>query len=69
MDKIKWQYIDRWSKKIRAINLLGGKCIKYGNNDIFNLTFHHKNNKKFKISDFNNIRWSEPRISLFRKQF
>jgi len=31
----------RWAKKIRAINLLGGKCVKCKNNDIYTLEFHH----------------------------
>jgi len=59
MLKIDWQYIDVWSKKIRAINLLGGKCIKCGNENIFHLCFHHKNNDKdFKINNIKNKRWS-----------
>ena len=49
-----------WSKKIRAINHLGGKCKKCGNDNIFNLCFHHRNtnNKDFCISEIKLLRWS-----------
>jgi len=59
-NKTDWQYIDNWSKKIRAINHLGGKCKKCGNDNIFHLTFHHKNQleKEFNISDIKEHRWS-----------
>jgi len=40
-----------WAKKIKAINLLGGKCSRCGNNDIFCLQFHHIGNKENKIAD------------------
>jgi len=55
-----WKFIDKWSKKIRAINLLGGKCEKCGNDNIFQLTFHHKKDKEYTIGQlFNkNYRWS-----------
>ena len=58
MNKQKWQQIDIWSKKIRAINYLGGKCEICGDDNTFHLSFHHNFNKKFEISDFKNIRWS-----------
>jgi len=61
METIKWRYIDVWSKKIRAINLLGGECKKCGNSNIFHLTFHHKNNndKEFGINEIKTLRWSK----------
>jgi len=31
----------RWSKKIRGINLLGGRCIKCGTDNVVLLEFHH----------------------------
>lgn len=34
--------IREFSKKIKAINHLGGKCKKCGNTNIFHLVFHHK---------------------------
>ena len=47
------------AKKIRGINLLGGKCEICGDENIFHLSFHHiDNNKEFQISDTKNIRWS-----------
>jgi len=59
MDKNDWQYIDIWSKKIRAINHLGGKCKKCGNDNIFQLCFHHFDIKEFNISKIKNNRWSK----------
>lgn len=55
-----WKFIDKWAKKIKAINYLGGKCKKCGNENIFQLTFHHLNNKKYTISHLinKNYRWS-----------
>ena len=52
-------YILRWAKKIRAINLLGGKCDCCGKDDILILTFHHENPEK-KDKDISSIlyyRW------------
>ena len=39
----------RISKKIKSINLLGGKCKKCDENNIFKLCFHHKNENDKKI--------------------
>ena len=36
-------YIRRWAKKIKAIEYLGGRCSKCGDENIFHLCFHHKN--------------------------
>jgi len=36
----------RWSKKIYALNKLGGKCSKCGSKDIFSLNFHHIEKKE-----------------------
>lgn len=36
----------RHKTKLKAINLLGGKCINCGNNNIEVLSFHHINNKE-----------------------
>jgi hypothetical protein len=56
-----WAFIDTWSKKIKAINHLGGKCQKCNNTNVFHLTFHHrdKTEKESKISDIRDNRWSE----------
>jgi len=55
--KNEWKYIDYWYKKIRAINLLGGKCEKCGDNNIFHLVFHHVFYKEFEIVDRKTLRW------------
>ncbi len=39
-------FILRWAKKIIAIKILGGRCIKCGNSNIFQLEFHHHNSQK-----------------------
>jgi len=41
-DKNQSAYILRWSKKIRAVNILGGKCCGCGIDNIFVLEFHHR---------------------------
>lgn len=35
-----------WAKKIKAVNMLGGKCIKCKTDNIFVLEFHHRNEKE-----------------------
>jgi hypothetical protein len=39
-------YALRWAKKIRATEMLGGKCSNCGEENIFVLDFHHVNGKK-----------------------
>lgn len=56
--KTEWSYVDKWSKKIRAINYLGGKCAKCGNDNIFHLSFHHLKDKEFNIFD-KYYKWSK----------
>jgi len=56
-------YINKWAKKIKAINYLGGKCKECGEDNIFVLCFHHKNSadkdKRFGTkSVFFEYRWS-----------
>lgn len=56
-----------WSKKIRAIQELGGGCCYCGNKDIFVLEFHHNMNEKecALAKMFNNeMRWEEIKIEL-----
>jgi len=38
----------KWTKRIKAINLLGGKCSRCGNDNIFCLEFHHIEKKEEK---------------------
>jgi len=60
MNKVDSMYVLTWAKKIKAINLLGGKCECCGEDNIFVLCFHHKdpNEKKFEIGDGIKSRWS-----------
>lgn len=60
--KEKEKYSLRWAKKIKAVNMLGGKCINCGNDDIFVLQFHHiKGNKGHDVQDLlrRSRRWSD----------
>jgi len=56
----------RWAKKIRAINLFGGKCHKCGNNNIFQLEFHHVNgeDKEINVGNLLKGRWSEVELEM-----
>jgi hypothetical protein len=48
----------KFAKKIKCINILGGKCKNCGDDNIFHLTFHHLFDKEFEISDVKYCRWS-----------
>jgi Mor family transcriptional regulator len=37
------KFVLRWAKRLRAINMLGGKCIECGQTDYLLLDFHHRN--------------------------
>lgn len=56
--KSEWGYVDIWFKKIKAINILGGKCEKCGDQNIFHLVFHHKFDKRFEMHDEKTTRWT-----------
>lgn len=58
--KSKASYILIWAKKIKAINILGGKCKNCGETEPWKLCFHHKNSdeKENNINSINNCRWS-----------
>lgn len=69
MIKSEWSYVNKWAKKIKAINYLGGKCIKCGETDIFKLQFHHKDNKtKDRIYDNTKAYQSFQRWSIIEKE-
>jgi len=56
---LKTTKILKLAKKIKGIKLLGGKCKKCGDENIFHLSFHHPDdNKEFSIANKKNIRWS-----------
>jgi hypothetical protein len=57
--KTDWSYINIWCKKIKAIELLGGKCLKCGNSNPLVLEFHHLKNKNYNVSDIKEHRWSK----------
>jgi len=59
--KNEYKYILKWHKKIKAIELLGGKCSKCNENRPWLLVFHHKNpnEKEFEISRFIDARWDK----------
>jgi len=52
-------YIRKWSRKVRAVSLLGGKCSRCGNSNILCLDFHHNKNKSFDIYAIISSRWSK----------
>jgi len=63
--KNEYAYILKWAKKIKSINLLGGKCEKCGENRIWVLEFHHAdNNKEIDIGKISNYRWSTIEIEI-----
>ena len=59
--KILNQKILRYAKKLKAIDYLGGSCKECKENNLFKLTFHHRdpNEKEFTISDAKNSSWSK----------
>ena len=69
--KLDNNYALRWAKRIRAINILGGKCRECNNDNIFQLEFHHidKNKKNANISDlFTGNRKHSKRWSVVEKE-
>lgn len=54
------QFILGWAKRIKAINMLGGKCVDCGNSDVLCLTFHHKDkkDKECEMASLKFKRWS-----------
>ena len=59
MNKCDSAFSLRWAKKIKGINLLGGKCEICGNNNAAVLDFHHaKSGKDFQIGRSMGLRWS-----------
>jgi len=53
------EFILRNAKKLKAVNILGGKCLNCGDDKISHLVFHHRSNKEFKLAElFGTGRWS-----------
>lgn len=65
-EKVFYGRILHYSKKIMAINYLGGQCKKCGEKNILKLTFHHRENDKkdFEIGHYLDRHWSriEPEL-------
>lgn len=60
LEKKLWSYIDKTSKKIKALDFLGGKCVACGEISHWKLCFHHDNvdDKDFGIAELISSRWS-----------
>lgn len=59
IDKNNWAKINIMAKKLKAVNLLGGKCEECGENNMFCLEFHHDQDNKESIMNFiKTYRWS-----------
>jgi predicted XRE-type DNA-binding protein len=53
-------YVLIWAKKLRAVNLLGGKCSKCDEVRLPALEFHHHDdNKEENVGNFRTLRWSK----------
>lgn len=52
-------YILRWSKKLRAIEMLGGECWDCGNSNPIQLEFHHLSNKDQNLTKLFWYGWSK----------
>jgi hypothetical protein len=50
-------FILRWAKKVRLLELLGGKCKICKNDNIFQLEFHHNKKKESTINSLIQKRW------------
>jgi len=64
--KLDSTYILVTSKKIRAVELLGGKCSKCGINGHHLLEFHHLCDKDYKVSDLIKLRWSKVQSEILK---
>lgn len=54
------EFILNWSKKIKAINHLGGECRSCGILDVRIIEFHHENDdKEFTVSELKSYKWSK----------
>lgn len=59
------KYALRKSNKVRGINILGGKCMQCGEEDVAVLEFHHpKKNKEEAISQILDRRWSNLELEI-----
>lgn len=54
-------YALKWAKKIRAVRMLGGRCQRCGESDVFVLDFHHPGDKENAVRELlsKQRRWKE----------
>ncbi len=50
-------FVRRWAKKLKAFNLLGGKCTRCGIKDIRVIDFHHNGDKMACVNKFALFSW------------
>ncbi len=60
MDNNEYRKLNSYSKKLKAINFLGGKCEICGENNYFKLNFHHmdSSDKEYNLNKIREGRWS-----------
>lgn len=61
-----YNFISYWANKIKAVKLLGGKCIHCGESTLSKLTFHHIHGKEKTIGELLTSRWSKIEKELER---
>lgn len=68
LNKEIWTKINRLSNKIKAVQFLGGYCKMCGEDNIFVLEFHHKENeiKETTLNILINRRWSKIKKELMK---
>lgn len=67
MKKIEYAKILTFAKKIKAVKLLGNKCEKCGEDNIFKLVFHHPNNdKEYNFQRLKTYRWSKIKKEILK---
>ena len=52
-------FVDRFTKKMAAVILLGGKCVRCGESDILALDFHHIEHKVTNVANLRLKPWLE----------
>ncbi len=52
MERKDYQFIRGWAKYIKAVEYLGGKCVKCGEDDIVLLDFHHLYSKQADLGSY-----------------
>ncbi len=66
LSKKEWEFINRWSKKHKAVKSFGGKCQKCNNKDMICLDFHHldMSEKENGLNRLLSGRWSKIKYEL-----